>query len=142
MRVVLAGGLRPFIPELAPRDLQQGLGLDRMGRRIGRRGERYVAYVSGLKGRKKLRNGLFLEEIVLAPDSVEFRVFASRPIQANELSSLRLTDDQQTSYAIDLPPALDGHACIRFTPGPPSGRSRLHLSEPGWGLHIVANGDT
>ena len=96
-----------------------------------------------IAGQGKLRNGLFLEEVALYDDRISFRVFTSRPFRADELASLRLTDDVGTDYAV-LPrteDVSDGHTAIEFRPPPPAHWSSLHLSEPGWGLHIVNQSD-
>jgi hypothetical protein len=44
-----------------------------------------------------------------------------------------------TNYEMQgLPPeGLEGKGKIEFKPSPPTGWKRLHLGEPGWGLHVV-----
>ena len=91
----------------------------------------------------KLRNGLFLEEVALYDDRISFRVFTSRPFRADEFAALRLTDDVGTDYAMvpRVEDVSDGRTAIEFRPPPPAHSSRLHLGEPGWGLHIVNQRD-
>jgi hypothetical protein len=87
----------------------------------------------------KLRNGLYLRRVALYADRVSFEVFASRPLAWEDLSSLRLDDDVGTEYRLAEPEggAIEGPADIEFTPAVPAGWSRLHLRQPGRGLHIV-----
>jgi hypothetical protein len=86
----------------------------------------------------KLRNGLFLEAIAVYEDRISFEVFAARPLRAEQLAGLRLSDDRGTYYELSRPEngVIDGRGRIEFKPAPPAGTS-LHLSEPGWGLHIT-----
>ena len=92
-----------------------------------------------IDGAGKLRNGIYLRSVALYSDRIAFEVFASRPFFPIELDSLRLTDNLDTRYEM-LPLAqetLDGRGQIEFAPAVPPGWTRLHLAEPGWGLHIL-----
>jgi hypothetical protein len=92
-----------------------------------------------LRGQGKLRNGLFLTGVALYDDRIAFEVFASRALYLEDMADLRLTDDVGTNY--EMVPlesgAIEGQAHIEFGPAVPDGWSRLHLSQPGWGFHIV-----
>jgi hypothetical protein len=71
-------------------------------------------------------------------DRIAFEVFASRPFRAADLAALHLWDNVGTNYEL-VPPEnglIDGQARIEFTPAVSTGSSQLHLSEPGWGLHV------
>jgi hypothetical protein len=92
-----------------------------------------------IEGKGKLRNGLFLRGVALYDDRVAFEVFASRALNMEDIADLRFTDDVATEYEM-VPPesgAIEGKARIEFTPAVPVGWSHLHLSQPGWGHHIV-----
>lgn len=92
-----------------------------------------------IDGAGKLRNGIYLRSVALYSDRIAFEVFASRPFSPIELDSFRLTDNFDTPYEM-LPLAqetLDGQGQIEFAPAVPPGWTRLHLAEPGWGLHIL-----
>jgi hypothetical protein len=100
--------------------------------------DRTSAPLKVIKGSGKLRNGLFLRGISLYEDRIVFEVFAARPFSAEDLATLDLADDVGTDYEM-VPPAdaIDGQARIEFKPAVPVGWSQLHLSEPGWALHVV-----
>lgn len=101
-------------------------------------GERASAPIRVIKGSGKLGNGLFLSEISLYDDRIAFEVFASRPLRAEDLATLRLADDVGTKYEMVSPAkgVIGDRARIEFKPAVPAGFSHLHLSQPGWGLHI------
>jgi hypothetical protein len=112
-----------------------------------RRGARYVSNVTDgpssrtirvIEATGKLRNGLFLREIRLYDDRIAFEVFASRPLGDEHLATLQLADDVGTNYQMVSPSGtlIDGRARIEFEPGAPADSSRLHLGQPGWGLHV------
>lgn len=96
-----------------------------------------------IKGSGKLRNGLFLRAVALSADRVAFQVFASRPLRAEDLATIRVTDDVGTRYEMVPLEAgvIDGRATIEFSPSVPNCWSSLQLSQPGWGLHIVSGLD-
>jgi hypothetical protein len=87
----------------------------------------------------KLRNGLFLRRVALYDDHIAFEVFASRALLTEEIADICLTDDVGTKYEMASPESgvIEGKAEIEFRPGPPTGWSGLHLSQPGWGPHIA-----
>ena len=104
------------------------------------RGTRQTRLLKRLRGQAKLRNGLFLNGVVLYEDRIVFEVFASHALHTQgDLSDLRFTDDLGTKYEM-VPPesgAIEGKACIEFRPAVPAGWSHLQLSQPGWGHHVV-----
>jgi hypothetical protein len=93
-----------------------------------------------IRGQGKLRNGLFLRGAALYEDRIVFEVFASRALHVeDDLADLRFTDDVGTKYEM-VPPesgAIEGKALIEFRPAVPAGWSHLHLSQRGWGHHVV-----
>ena len=92
------------------------------------------APISVVEAAGKLRNGLYLRRIALYDDRITFEVFASRPLGVEELGNLRLADTSGTEYVMTpLQAEIEGRGEIEFTPAP-AGLSRLHLSQPGWGL--------
>jgi hypothetical protein len=84
---------------------------------------------------------LFLRRVALYDDRIAFEVFASHALRVEDIANLCLTDDVGTKYVMASPESglIEGKAQIEFRPPAPTGWSQLHLSQPGWGLHIIAN---
>jgi hypothetical protein len=90
-------------------------------------------------GGGKLRNRLYLRRVCIYADRVSIEVYTSRSFAPSDFADLTLGDDLGTNYEMQgLPPeGLEGKGKIEFKPSPPTGWKRLHLGEPGWGLHVV-----
>lgn len=101
-------------------------------------GQRSSAPLWVVEGAGKLRNGLYVRALAIYDDRIVFEVFASRPWESKELEDLVLADDVGTTYELALPASgvLEGKAVLEFRPALPAGTSTLHLSQPGWGLHV------
>jgi hypothetical protein len=91
----------------------------------------------------KLRSGVFLKGVSFYTDRVVFEVFASRLLDAAELATMQLADDLGTAYeALPVEGGIvEGHARIEFAPAAPPDWATLHLSQAGWGLHILKDVD-
>jgi hypothetical protein len=88
--------------------------------------------------RGKLANGLYGEELVVSPESVVFRLYASRPFEPSDLAAYAFADHAGTTYAIALPAfPVEGRFTLAFSPGPPRGWRSLSLSRPGHALIIA-----
>jgi hypothetical protein len=96
-----------------------------------------------VEGAGKIRSGLYIRAIAAYEDGIVFEVFASRPLGAEDLEDLVLADDVGTTYELGLPESgvLKGKTRLEFRPALPAGASTLHLSQPGWGLHVWGMSD-